>query len=86
MWTQQIPNITDSDWTEVPRVAGWAILPILIVGGNLLVMIVVLYDHKLRSTSLNKFIASRALADLLLGVVVVPVGVYVKVIRVKIFF
>ncbi len=74
-----MPNMTVSDWTGVPSVTGLAILPILIVMENLLVLIVVLYDHKLRSTALNKFIASRAVSDLLLGVIVVPVAVYVKV-------
>jgi hypothetical protein len=67
----------------VPNVAntptGWAILPLSILLGNTLILVVCLHDVKLRSTSLNKFIASRAVSDLLLAVVVLPVAVYVKV-------
>ena len=63
----------------MPTAAWLAILPIMIVLGNLLVLIVIICDRKLRSTALNKFIASRAVSDLLLAVLVLPVAVYVKV-------
>lgn len=61
---------------------GWAVLPLSILLGNMLILIVCLHDVKLRSTSLNKFIASRAVSDLLLAIVVLPVAVYVKVVLV----
>jgi len=77
-------NITDTYWL-VPKGTGWAILPILIVFGNLLVLIVVIGDRKLRSTALNKFMASRAVSDLLLAILVLPVAVHVKVSHFYIF-
>lgn len=54
-------------------------LIILVIGGNLLVIIAVLFDRKLRCLTTNKFIASLALSDLLVGIVVMPLSLYVKV-------
>jgi hypothetical protein len=54
------------------------ILPLMIILGNVFVLFAVLVDRKLRATITNKFIASLAVSDLLLGIVVTPVAVYIK--------
>jgi hypothetical protein len=51
----------------------------MIIIGNVLVLVIVLGDRELRSTAMNKFIVSRAVADLMVGVFVAPVAVYAKV-------
>lgn len=51
----------------------------LVILGNFMVLIAVLIDRKLRSITTNKFIASLAISDLLVGAVVMPLALYVKV-------
>uniref|UniRef100_A0A914XMU0 G-protein coupled receptors family 1 profile domain-containing protein n=1 Tax=Plectus sambesii TaxID=2011161 RepID=A0A914XMU0_9BILA len=55
------------------------LLIVLVIFGNFLVLIAVLIDRKLRSITTNKFIASLAISDLLVGAVVMPLALYVKI-------
>ncbi len=57
------------------------LLIVLVIFGNFLVLLAVLIDRKLRSITTNKFIASLAISDLLVGAVVMPLALYVKVKR-----
>ncbi|KAK2142076.1 hypothetical protein LSH36_999g00059 [Paralvinella palmiformis] len=58
-------------WTMI----GLSIIPLWILGGNLLVLISVYRNRSLRTLS-NCVIASLAVTDLLLAIVVVPLSVY----------
>uniref|UniRef100_A0A914R5G0 G-protein coupled receptors family 1 profile domain-containing protein n=1 Tax=Parascaris equorum TaxID=6256 RepID=A0A914R5G0_PAREQ len=51
----------------------------MIVFGNSLVVLAVVCDRKLRTMTTNKFIASLAVSDLLVGIVVMPLSLYAKV-------
>lgn len=51
------------------------IIPVWILGGNLLVLLAVLFQRNLQNLS-NRVIASLAFTDLLLGIFVVPLGIY----------
>ncbi|VDK48171.1 unnamed protein product [Anisakis simplex] len=51
----------------------------MIVFGNSLVVLAVVCDRKLRTITTNKFIASLAVSDLLVGIVVMPLSLYAKV-------
>ncbi|CAD6193402.1 unnamed protein product [Caenorhabditis auriculariae] len=55
------------------------ILIVLVVVGNSLVIFAVIFDQKLRSVTTNKFIASLAVSDLLVGLVVMPLSLHDKV-------
>ena len=79
-------NTTADTHGRMPTAIWLAILPIMIVLCNLLVLIVIIGDRKLRSTAQNKFIASHAVSDLLLAVLVLPVAVYVKVMQFYVCF
>uniref|UniRef100_A0A1I7XI37 G_PROTEIN_RECEP_F1_2 domain-containing protein n=1 Tax=Heterorhabditis bacteriophora TaxID=37862 RepID=A0A1I7XI37_HETBA len=52
----------------------------MVIFGNGLVIFAVLIDRKLRTVTTNKFIASLAVSDLLVGLVVMPLSLYSKVI------
>ncbi|PAV90110.1 hypothetical protein WR25_03678 [Diploscapter pachys] len=54
-------------------------LNLLVVAGNILVIFAVLADKKLRNVTTNKFIASLAVSDLLIGIVVMPLSLHSKV-------
>lgn len=70
-------NCTDIDeveWTEPGRLASLACLAfinVLVIVGNCLVIAAVFSSHKLRSVT-NFFIVSLAVADLLVGIAVLP--------------
>lgn len=51
------------------------VIPVWMLGGNLLVLLAVLYQRNLQNLS-NRVIASLAFTDLLLGLVVVPLSIY----------
>uniref|UniRef100_A0A915PNA0 G-protein coupled receptors family 1 profile domain-containing protein n=1 Tax=Setaria digitata TaxID=48799 RepID=A0A915PNA0_9BILA len=51
----------------------------MIVFGNLVVLLAVLIDRDLRRLATNKFIASLAISDLLVGIVVMPLSLYATV-------
>ncbi|RCN40813.1 7 transmembrane receptor [Ancylostoma caninum] len=53
-------------------------LIIVVVFGNGLVIFAVLIDRKLKTVTTNKFIASLAVSDLLVGLVVMPLSLYYK--------
>ncbi|CAB3398033.1 unnamed protein product [Caenorhabditis bovis] len=53
-------------------------LILLVVFGNGMVIFAVGVDRKLRSVTTNKFIASLAISDLLVGLVVMPLSLYYK--------
>lgn len=55
------------------------LLIVMVVCGNALVIVAVLIDRKLRTVTTNKFIASLAISDLLVGIVVMPMSLYQKV-------
>ncbi|VDM54071.1 unnamed protein product [Angiostrongylus costaricensis] len=54
------------------------LLIIVVVLGNTVVILVVLVDRKLKAVTTNKFIASLAVSDLLVGVIVMPMSLYSK--------
>uniref|UniRef100_A0A1I7W1V0 G_PROTEIN_RECEP_F1_2 domain-containing protein n=1 Tax=Loa loa TaxID=7209 RepID=A0A1I7W1V0_LOALO len=51
----------------------------MIVFGNFVVLLAVLIDRELRRLATNKFIASLAISDLLVGIVVMPLSLYATV-------
>lgn len=57
------------------------LLIMMIVVGNVIVFIAVLIDRELRRLATNKFIASLAISDLLVGTVVMPLSLYATVIN-----
>lgn len=72
-------NSTGGDATLDPR-PQWVflsliVIPVWMLGGNLLVLLAVLYQRNLQNLS-NRVIASLAFTDLLLGLVVVPLSIY----------
>ena len=74
-------------WGDPALVSSLAILVAingLVVGGNVLVIIAVFSTPKLRTVT-NLFIASLAVADLLLGVAVLPFSVTVEVFHTWLF-
>lgn len=70
-------NCTDIDsvqWTELENLISLAFLAfinVLVIVGNCLVIAAVFCSHKLRSVT-NFFIVSLAVADLLVGIAVLP--------------
>ncbi|XGW06835.1 hypothetical protein V3C99_016841 [Haemonchus contortus] len=54
------------------------LLIVLVVFGNGVVIMAVLIDRKLKTVTTNKFIASLAVSDLLVGMVVMPLSLYYK--------
>ncbi|XP_049779364.1 octopamine receptor Oamb-like [Schistocerca cancellata] len=72
--TQWCPEEPEIAWTEGRNVATLgvlAIIDVMVVAGNCLVVAAVFLSHKLRSVT-NLFIVSLAVADLLVGVAVLP--------------
>eukprot|EP00080_Pristionchus_pacificus_P014943 PDM74963.1 dop-5 [Pristionchus pacificus] len=55
------------------------LLNLTVVLGNFVVIFVVLFDRKLRVVTTNKFIASLAISDLLVGTFVMPLSLYSKI-------
>ncbi|KJH53584.1 7 transmembrane receptor [Dictyocaulus viviparus] len=53
-------------------------LIIVVVLGNTIVILAVLFDRKLKAVTTNKFIASLAVSDLFVGVIVMPMSLYSK--------
>lgn len=58
--------------------AALLLLIILVVFGNGVVIFAVVIDRKLKAVTTNKFIASLAVSDLLVGLVVMPLSLYYK--------
>ncbi|VDO87129.1 unnamed protein product [Heligmosomoides polygyrus] len=63
-------------WNRVD--AALLLLIILVVFGNGVVIFAVVIDRKLKAVTTNKFIASLAVSDLLVGLVVMPLSLYYK--------
>lgn len=57
----------------VPLAVLLSLLIVLIVGGNVIVILAVLYERKLR-TACNFYVVSLSVADLLLGLVILPLS------------
>ncbi|CAG9569583.1 unnamed protein product [Danaus chrysippus] len=79
--------LEDVDWNEPVSVASLAVLAlidVLVIAGNCLVIAAVLCSSKLRSVT-NLFIVSLAVADLLVGVAVLPFSATREVFKVWIF-
>ncbi|OWR50990.1 octopamine receptor [Danaus plexippus plexippus] len=79
--------LEDVDWDEPVSVASLAVLAlidVLVIAGNCLVIAAVLCSSKLRSVT-NLFIVSLAVADLLVGVAVLPFSATREVFKVWIF-
>ncbi|EGT47636.1 hypothetical protein CAEBREN_32657 [Caenorhabditis brenneri] len=75
--TDQIPQDEHSiQWNAFH--AFLLLLIILVVFGNTMVIFAVAVDRKLRSVTTNKFIASLAVSDLLVGLIVMPLSLYYK--------
>ncbi|PIO63943.1 7 transmembrane receptor, partial [Teladorsagia circumcincta] len=55
------------------------LLIVMVVLGNGVVILAVLIDRKLKMVTTNKFIASLAVSDLLVGLVVMPLSLYYKI-------
>lgn len=70
-------NSTGDDATLDPH---WVflsliVIPVWMLGGNLLVLLAILFQRNLQNLS-NRVIASLAFTDLLLGLLVVPLSIY----------
>lgn len=82
-------NCTDIDsveWTQPGRLVALtclAIINVLVIVGNCLVIAAVFCSHKLRSVT-NFFIVSLAVADLLVGLAVLPFSATWEVFKVRI--
>ncbi|NP_001360566.1 G-protein coupled receptors family 1 profile domain-containing protein [Caenorhabditis elegans] len=75
--TDQNPqDLNDLQWNAFH--AFLLLLIILVVFGNTMVIFAVAVDRKLRSVTTNKFIASLAVSDLLVGLIVMPLSLYYK--------
>lgn len=83
-------NCTDIDsvkWTEpgnLVSLACLAFINVLVIVGNCLVIAAVFCSHKLRSVT-NFFIVSLAVADLLVGLAVLPFSSVWEVFKVRFF-
>ncbi|CRK89026.1 CLUMA_CG002666, isoform B [Clunio marinus] len=85
--TQCTHLIESVEWTEPKNIISLAILGfinILVIVGNCLVIAAVFCSHKLRSVT-NFFIVSLAVADLLVGLAVLPFSATWEVFKVWIF-
>lgn len=84
-------NCTDLDsvqWTEAGNLISLAVLAfinVLVIVGNCLVIAAVFCSHKLRSVT-NFFIVSLAVADLLVGIAVLPFSATWEVFKVRAVF
>ncbi|XP_045455462.1 octopamine receptor Oamb [Melitaea cinxia] len=79
--------LADVRWSEPTSVASLAVLAlidVLVIAGNCLVIAAVLCSSKLRSVT-NLFIVSLAVADLLVGVAVLPFSATREVFKIWIF-
>ena len=81
--TTNYSNLTDAARNEPSaEVRYWALLllcfPLLTVFGNCLVVLAVHRERSLRTVT-NYFIVSLAVADIVIGIVVMPLAVYVEV-------
>lgn len=54
-------------------------IPVLTILGNILVILAVLGDKQLKKSVTNRYIAALAFSDFLVGVIPMPLAVYVKV-------
>ncbi len=70
-------------WILILKVNMWHLLliPLILsaILGNLLVVTAVCMEKKLRTGATNKFIASLAVSDFLVGTLVMPFSLYIKV-------
>ena len=83
--TQCALLIESVEWTEPKNLISLAILgfiDILVIVGNCLVIAAVFCSHKLRSVT-NFFIVSLAVADLLVGLAVLPFSATWEVFKVR---
>lgn len=83
--TQCALLIESVEWTEPRNIISLAILgfiDILVIVGNCLVIAAVFCSHKLRSVT-NFFIVSLAVADLLVGLAVLPFSATWEVFKVR---
>lgn len=77
--------IRDVGWTDVRSLVSLSILAVinvLVIVGNCLVIAAVFWSHKLRSVT-NFFIVSLAVADLLVGIAVLPFSATWEVFKVS---
>lgn len=78
--------IRDVGWTDVRSLVSLSILAVinvLVIVGNCLVIAAVFWSHKLRSVT-NFFIVSLAVADLLVGIAVLPFSATWEVFKVSV--
>lgn len=73
-----------SDWLVVLSVILLVIINVMVIFGNILVILSVFISQKLR-TSTNYFIVSLAVADLLVGIAVLPYSLTLEVLDIWIF-
>lgn len=73
-----------SDWLVVLSVILLVIINVMVIFGNILVILSVFVSQKLR-TSTNYFIVSLAVADLLVGIAVLPYSLTLEVLDIWIF-
>ncbi|VDN54700.1 unnamed protein product [Dracunculus medinensis] len=71
-----ISSFIDTKWRIA--ICCLILLIIVVVIGNFFVMVIITCDQKLRRLTTNKFIASLAVSDLLVGIVVMPLSLYEK--------
>lgn len=74
-------------WTDPTKIVSLSILlfiDVLVIVGNCLVIAAVFCSHKLRSVT-NFFIVSLAVADLLVGIAVLPFSATWEVYQVSVF-
>lgn len=73
-----------SNWLVVLSVILLVIINVMVIFGNILVILSVFISQKLR-TSTNYFIVSLAVADLLVGIAVLPYSLTLEVLDIWIF-
>lgn len=77
--------ISDVGWTDARALVSLSVLAVinvLVIVGNCLVIAAVFWSHKLRSVT-NFFIVSLAVADLLVGIAVLPFSATWEVFKVS---
>lgn len=77
-----IPSTSLLDLAPTDSAYGYLILlfiPVLTILGNILVILAVLGDKQLKKSVTNRYIAALAFSDFLVGVIPMPLAVYVKV-------
>lgn len=72
-------DLTKGEAAEVAKAAAYLCIFILSTVGNLLVVVIMLKDHHLRSVAINQFIVSMAIADLLTSLFNMTIEIWIHI-------